>query len=73
MDLSIIIPVYNTDEDTFKNCLESILSIDRKISYEIIVVDDGSTESKSNEYKKIMNNFTNAVYIYQQNSFLKII
>lgn len=68
MDLSIIIPVYNTDEDAFKNCLESILSIDRKISYEIIIVDDGSTESKSNEYKKIMNKFTNTVYIYQQNS-----
>lgn len=68
MDLSIIIPVYNTDGYAFKNCLESILGIDKKIQYEIIVVDDGSINSKSEEYKKESNKFNNVMYIYQQNS-----
>ena len=68
MDLSIIIPVYNTDLETFKNCLESMLNIEKKIVYEIIVVDDGSIEKQSNEYKKIMSKFTNIIYVYQKNS-----
>lgn len=44
LDLSIIIVNYNTKE-FLKKCLDSILSsIDGKISYEIIVIDNASTD-----------------------------
>ena len=42
MDLSIIIPCYNV-EDYLKRCLASVSDI-RGISYELILVDDGSTD-----------------------------
>lgn len=41
-ELSIIIPVYNV-ESYLKECIDSILEIS-KISYELILVDDGSTD-----------------------------
>ena len=43
--ISFLILTYNTDEWLLKRCLDSILSQDLKISYEIIIVDDGSTIS----------------------------
>ena len=43
--ISIIIPVYNA-EDYLPRCLDSILSQDMT-SYEVILVDDGSTDSSS--------------------------
>lgn len=43
--LSIIIPVYNA-EDYLSRCLDSILNQDMK-SYEVILVDDGSTDSSA--------------------------
>ena len=49
--LSIIIPVYNV-EKYIKNCLKSILNDkNRKLSFEVIVVDDG-TPDKSMEIVK---------------------
>lgn len=42
-DLSIIIPVFNTEEDFLKGCLSSVAGcFDVGISPEVIVVDDGS-------------------------------
>lgn len=43
---SIIIPVFNHFEDTL-NCLKSISQADGKITYEIIVIDDGSSDVTS--------------------------
>jgi GT2 family glycosyltransferase len=42
-DLSIVIVNYNTKELTL-NCIDSILKNSRDLTYEIIVVDNGSTE-----------------------------
>lgn len=46
MKLSIIIPVYNV-EKTFRRCIDSVLSqgID---NYEILIIDDGSTDNSGN-------------------------
>lgn len=43
MDISVIIPVYNV-EQYLKRCVDSVLC-QKKISLEIILVDDGSTDS----------------------------
>ena len=42
-EFSIIVPVYCT-EAYLRTCLDSILSQDTKTSYEVILVDDGSTD-----------------------------
>ena len=57
--ISIIIPIYNRDE-FIGRCIRSILSqsIDRK-NYEIIIIDDGSTDYSS----KIYNVFADEVII----------
>ncbi|MDR2205597.1 MAG: glycosyltransferase family 2 protein [Flavobacteriaceae bacterium] len=46
LDLSIVIPVYNTSATFVKECLDSISAAKIRYSYEIIIVNDGSTDSK---------------------------
>lgn len=41
MEISVIIPVYNTDRQDLMSCLESIRT-QTFTNYEIIIVDDGS-------------------------------
>ena len=43
-ELSIIIPVYNS-QDFIKDCIDSVLKQNIKYSYEIICVNDGSTDN----------------------------
>ena len=43
IQLSVVIPVYNT-EDYLQRCVDSVLE-NRSIDMEIILVDDGSTDS----------------------------
>jgi glycosyltransferase involved in cell wall biosynthesis len=65
--ISIIIPLYNTNPDIFKRCIQSIEKQDYK-NIEIIIVDDCSTENYGNlikfykqnlniNYTKLDNNF----------------
>lgn len=43
-DLSIIIPIYNTEEHFLRSCFSSILEcVDSGLSLEVVVVDDGSS------------------------------
>lgn len=69
MDLSVIIPVFNTDSILFKKCLNSLI-FKNNINYEIIVVDDGSKNKNSIIYKKIINKIDNnrIKYFYKVNS-----
>ena len=56
MDVSIIVPVYNA-EKTIERCLDSILKQITTYKYEIIVIDDGSTDNslkKIEEYKRFI-------------------
>ena len=54
MDVSIIIPVYNT-EKYLKECLDSIINQNTKYKYEIIAINDGSKDNSLKilkEYEK---------------------
>lgn len=65
--LSIIIPMYNV-EKYIGNCLESIINSDlpSKI-YEIVIVNDGSTDSGSEIAQKYSLKYENISYITQEN------
>ena len=67
MKLSIIVPVYNVE--TFLNkCVDSLLAQDLpKEDYEIILVDDGSTDGSGNLCDSLAEEHGNIRVIHQQN------
>lgn len=66
MDVSVIILVYNT-EQYLANCVDSILQQDN-VSLEIILVDDGSTDSSPSICDKYAEEYDNITAIHIQNS-----
>ncbi len=63
--LSVIVPVYN-HIDVVGNCINSILAQKTQYSYEVILVDDGSTDGVQTlieEYRK----YSNVTIIHQEN------
>lgn len=63
--ISIIIPVYNT-ERYLKKCLDSIFCQSFK-DFEVIVVNDGSTDGSQSICENILNEHSNAILISQVN------
>ncbi len=54
IDISVVIPVYNEEENVkplVKKVSETLLQLDRQ--FEIIVIDDGSTDNTVNELKRL--------------------
>lgn len=66
MDISIIIPVYNV-EKYLRRCIDSVLK-QKNISMEIILVDDGSTDSSSNICEEYVAKYSNTKCIHINNS-----
>lgn len=68
VDISIIIPVYNV-ERYLRDCLDSLVEQDLNGTFEVIVVDDGSTDSSGDiaESYSCLSNFT---VIHQANGGL---
>ncbi len=64
--ISIIIPVYNTEE-YISDCLDSILSQTYK-NFEVIIVDDGSTDNSFNIVKDYQKNNNNITVLHIENS-----
>lgn len=64
--LSIIIPVYNSEKEITK-CLESILKNNTSFEYEIILVNDGSTDNSLNILEKFSSNYENIKVFNQKN------
>lgn len=68
MFFSICIPVYNSSQ-YLKECIESVLSQTEK-DYEIILVDDGSTDGSSDICDEYAKNNTNIRVIHKKNEGL---
>lgn len=65
--LSIIIPMYNAEE-YIGNCLDSILNSDLPQSkYEILIVNDGSTDKSEQIVQSYIEKYYNISYLYQEN------
>ncbi len=67
MELSFIIPIYNTPIDALKRCVDSICKLNN-VNYEIILVDDGSKEIYSKEYESISKTNKIISYYKKENS-----
>ena len=70
--ISIIIPMYNA-EQYISNCLDSILASSLPVErYEIIVVNDGSTDDGPNIAQMYAQQQVNITYITQANQGLSV-
>jgi len=70
MIISLVLPVYNVEKYLSK-CVESCLNQNiPKEQYEIIIVDDGSTDTSGQIGKEYENNNRNVSLIHQQNKGL---
>lgn len=70
MKYSIIVPAYNTEKYIDK-CLKSIFSNTYK-NFEVIIVNDGSTDNTEDIIKKYIKKYDNIIYIKQKNMGLSI-
>ena len=70
IDLSIVVPVYNEEQLVAKNITEIInVFSNKQIEFEIIIVDDCSSDDSLTICKKIQNKFDSIIHILcnQQN------
>ena len=65
IEFSIIILNYNTKE-LLKNCLTSVIQFTKKINYEIIVVDNASSDGSEKEIRQL---FKQVIWIQNKNNF----
>ena len=66
MFLSVIVPVYNTNIELFKRCIDSICKINSN-NYEVIIIDDGSLDENTNLYKKYIENMSQVCFYKRKN------
>ena len=67
VDCSIIIPMYNC-EKYIGHCLDSLIGMNIPLSqYEVIVVNDGSTDNSASVVQKYVAEYPNIRYIEQKN------
>lgn len=65
IDLSIIIPLYNSERFIDK-CLQSFLNQNTKYKYELVLIDDGSTDRTNEIVKSYSENYPNIVKLVTQ-------
>lgn len=65
-DISFIIPVYNRPNE-IKELLESLINLEGEKSFEIVIIEDGSTLPSSSIIKEF-NNSLNISYFFKENS-----
>lgn len=62
VDVSVIIPVYNNSNLT-KQCIESIIQVNPQVSFEIIIVDNASTDDTNDVIKSFFTSKLSIQYI----------
>lgn len=67
LSVSFILPYYRVDGALLKRCLESLLALPATIDYEIILVDDGTPESRVSDWLSEWQMASRVRYIYQEN------
>lgn len=67
-DISVIVPIYNVEE-YLAECLDSIVC-QTKQDFEVIMVDDGSTDSSGEIAKAYAEKYPNFHYLYKENNGL---
>ena len=68
--VSIIISIYNTNPEYFKDCLDSISYQEGNFDIQLVVVDDASSEDNFSEYKQLLDNLKNKK---NKNNTIKVI
>lgn len=71
MELSIIIPMYN-GEKYIERCLNSIYQNNNNDSFEVLIINDGSTDKSMNIIKKCKKKYNNLIIIDKQNEGVSI-
>lgn len=71
MDVSFIIPIYNTEKNLLLRCFDSILKI-RGIKYEVLLVDDGSKAFVEEFCKQFIKNHKMFHYFKKSNEGVSI-
>ncbi len=70
MELSIIVPVYNTFE-YLEKCIESLIQ-ETSYEYEIILIDDGSTDGSGLLCDELSNKYDNIKVIHKKNEGVSV-
>lgn len=68
IDISVIVPVYNVEE-YLEECLQSLRDQTKK-NIEVIIVNDGSTDSSGRIAKAYARKYNNFLYYYKENGGL---
>ncbi len=68
-DISIVIPIYNEQDNIIKLIREVRASLEKKINYEIIIVNDGSDDKTYEVVNKIKKNNKNITIISHKKNY----
>jgi len=68
MDLSVVIPIFN-EEENIKNLVEEISISLKHLSFEVIVVDDKSSDNSLNVLKDLKSNFEFLRVVLHKNNY----
>ena len=68
-DISIVIPVYNEQDNIIQLIKEVRATLEKKINYEIIIVDDGSDDNTYEAVNKIKKNNKNITIISHKKNY----
>ena len=73
MKLSIVVPVYNVEQDVRK-CILSIVNQDDDLfkSFEVIIVNDGSKDKSVEQIQDLVDKYDNITLINQENLSLSV-
>ena len=68
-DISIVIPIYNEQDNIIQLIKEVRAALEKKINYEIIIVDDGSDDNTYEAVNKIKKNNKNIIVISHKKNY----